>query len=144
MYPFPTGHDRVFDEPNARIWMRRAIASHPALTRGELAKQAAHAFGVDSLLAAFDEGEHWIWDIAEAVLAEGSRKLRSTVTGRPQVYSAPSRFTSVIDIRRYGRIVAVDTAEGWKVRDLEGNLTLAAPDQARHYSSLVEWVEACV
>lgn len=67
------------------------------------------------------------------------RKLRSTVTGRPQVYAALSRFSTVQQVRRYGRIVAVSTRQGWKVRDAHGRMALASPGQARVYDHLAKW-----
>ncbi|HKO84896.1 MAG TPA: hypothetical protein VJ140_10140 [Actinomycetota bacterium] len=34
----------------------------------ELAGEAARAFGVESMLAAWEPGDHWVWDLAIEVL----------------------------------------------------------------------------
>jgi hypothetical protein len=67
------------------------------------------------------------------------RKLRSGITNRYVVFSAPSRLRTEALIRRHGRIVSVDTADGWKVRDRDGRLSPASRGQAALYDALDEW-----
>jgi hypothetical protein len=70
MMQVPTGRDRVWNRSNVLAWMRQHGTATDVL---ELADQAARAFGVDQLLAAFEPGEHWAWDLAEAVVVERCR-----------------------------------------------------------------------
>jgi hypothetical protein len=68
-------------------------------------------------------------------------KLPGQISGRPVVFAAASRHTTAAAIRRYGRLVAVYTVAGWKVRDSAGALTPASAGQAALYSELPEWTE---
>jgi hypothetical protein len=63
------GRDKVWNRSNVLAWMRAQDATDAL----ELADAAARAFGVHQLLAALDPGEHWVWDLAEAVVVERCR-----------------------------------------------------------------------
>jgi hypothetical protein len=75
MTRLPVGRDRVWSRSNVLTWMRAHGSDTDVL---ELADQAARAFGVDQLLAAFEVGDHWVWDLAEAVVVERCRAWAAT------------------------------------------------------------------
>ena len=68
LHPYPMGAERLFDVANTRRWMRGALAYRPGMNADELAREAGKAFQVETFLAAYDDGEHWVWDVAREVL----------------------------------------------------------------------------
>ena len=72
-----TGRDKVFTRVNALKWMRANVRL--GTTPATLAETTARAFDVwTGLLENYEPDEHWIHDLAIAVIAASVRKAART------------------------------------------------------------------
>lgn len=62
--------NREWNRINVLRWMR--VHGRGVADARQLAEMAALAFGVADMFRAFDAGEHWAYELAGAVVMEGS------------------------------------------------------------------------